>query len=156
LNRLIDLNDAGVELDASTKECLESHRPEYGGGVRGGYRGGELHPEDQGVAMRLIPPTCIAGITTNLHFGVFGLVPNVVYQVVLTAYTVMKFADSVEHVAVFTGDMERVGDGWEGELPGQPAGAYQIHASVMQFCPGLSHDEAILTTLTYSLTCQPP
>jgi hypothetical protein len=35
-----------AEIDFPTKKCLEHERPEYGGGMRGGIRGGPLHPED--------------------------------------------------------------------------------------------------------------
>ena len=35
-----------AEIDVATKRCLELERPEYGGGMRGGIRGGPLHPED--------------------------------------------------------------------------------------------------------------
>ena len=136
-------------IDAIAKDCLELHRPDNEGGVRGGLRGGPLHPEgpeDALVAVRFRAPTCIAGEPTNFSVDVFGLVPAVAYQVVVQVKN--------NSGLVFAGDMLRIYDLlWEGTIPRLSVGDYIITVDVLQFCPGIPEEEAVLSHVVRAVHC---
>ena len=103
-------------------------------------------PEDALVAVRFRAPTCIAGETTNFSVDVFGLVPAVAYQVVV----------QVKHNSglVFAGDMLRIYDLlWEGTIPRLSVGDYIITVDVLQFCPGIPEEEAVLSHVVRAVHC---